>query len=177
MFYTYLVILMKILVTYYSRTGTTKVVGEYLARELGADIDEIVDLKERLGSVNYMRAARDAKGMKATEIQCEKNPADYDLVIIGTPIWWNNLPPAPRTYLSSHSLKGKKVAFFITSQGEDRENVFNQLREMTPDSDIIGTFGVLQKVVKDGSHSDQLRRFIEELKTETVSVPQVPLIG
>jgi flavodoxin len=164
---------MKILVTYYSRTGTTKVVGEYLAHELGADIDEIVDQKERLGSVGYMRAARDAKGLKATEIQCEKNPTDYDLVIIGTPIWWNNLPPAPRTYLSTHSLKGKKVAFFTTSQGEDRENVFNQLKELTPDTDIIGTFGVLQKAVKDGDLSDQFASFIQMLKTNSISIPQI----
>jgi flavodoxin len=176
MSYTYVVILMKILVTYYSRTGTTKMVGEYLARELGADVDEIIDLKERLGPANYMRAARDAKGMKATEIQVEKNPADYDLVIIGTPIWWSNLPPAPRTYLASHSLKGKKVVFYITSQSEDRENVFNQLRELVPDSDLIETFGILQKVVKNGGLIDQLTSFIETLNAEIASVPQVPLI-
>jgi flavodoxin len=169
-------ILMKILVTYYSRTGTTKVVGEYLVRELGAAIDEIVDLKERLGPANYMRAARDAKGMKATKIRYEKDPADYDVVIIGAPIWWSNLPPAPRTYLNSHSLKGKKVAFYITSQSEDRESVFNQLRELTPDSDIIGTFGILQKAVKNGNFSDQLTGFVETLKAETVPISQTPLI-
>jgi flavodoxin len=168
-----LVILMKILVTYYSRTGTTRVVGEQLARELGADIDEIVDLKERLGTANYMRAARDAKGMKATKIQCEKDPIDYDLIVLGTPIWWSNLPPAPRTYLTSHNLKGKKVAFFITSQGEDRENVFNQLKEIIPDSEIIGTFGILQKVVKTEDYHELFGDFIETLRETVFQSPQV----
>ncbi|MDF1537539.1 MAG: flavodoxin [Candidatus Thorarchaeota archaeon] len=167
---------MKILVAYYSRTGTTKAVGEYLAKELGADIDEIVDLKERLGPVNYIRAARDAKGLNATEIRCEKNPVDYDVIVIGTPIWRNSLPPAPHTYLSSHSLKGKKVAFFITSASEDREFVFKQMKQRAADSEIIGTCGILQKVVKNGNISDQLAGIIKTLKAESVSNSQVHLV-
>jgi flavodoxin len=167
---------MKILVAYYSRTGTTKTVGERLAQELGADIDEIVDLQERLGPVNYMRAARAAKGLKTTEIRHERNPEDYDLIILGTPIWWNNLPPALRTYLSSLNLRGKKVAFFITSQGEERENVFNQLRELTEGADIIGTFGILQKVVKSDDYSEVLPTFFESLNVESLKVTPLPLI-
>ncbi|MHA2153218.1 MAG: flavodoxin [Candidatus Thorarchaeota archaeon] len=104
---------MKVLVTYYSRTGTTKLVGELIAKAMGAETDEIVDVKERLGPVNYMRAARDAAGMKPTKIEYTQNPDDYDVIILGTPIWWNNIPPATRTFLTSHNLKGKKVVFFI----------------------------------------------------------------
>jgi flavodoxin len=168
---------MKILVTYYSRTGTTKVVAEHIARELGADIDEIVDLEERLGPVNYMRAARAAKGQKTTKIRNEKNPEDYDIIALGTPIWWNNLPPAPRTYLSSFKLRGKKVAFFITSQGEDRENVFNQLRELTEGADVLETFGVLQKVVKSEDYSEMVTPFLEVLSAELAAAPLVPSIS
>ena len=40
---------MKTLVACYSRTGTTKAVGMAIAKELGADFDEIVDLKRRSG--------------------------------------------------------------------------------------------------------------------------------
>lgn len=165
---------MKILVAYYSRTGTTSAVAERLAQELGADIDEIVDLQERLGPVNYMRAARAAKGLKTTEIRYEKNPEDYDIVVIGTPIWWNNLPPAPRTYLSSFDLKGKKVAFFITSQGEERENVFSQLRELTVGADVLGTFGVLQKVVKSEDYSEVFTTFLETVKAGTDALTPIP---
>ncbi|MHA1951311.1 MAG: flavodoxin family protein, partial [Candidatus Thorarchaeota archaeon] len=70
---------MKVLVTYYSRTGTTKLVGELIAKAMGAETDEIVDVKERLGPVNYMRAARDAAGMKPTKIEYTQNPDDYDV--------------------------------------------------------------------------------------------------
>lgn len=165
---------MKILIAYYSRTGTTKAVAERLAQQLGADVDEIVDLQERLGPVNYMRAARAAKGLKTTEIQYEKNPEDYDVIVIGTPIWWNNLPPAPRTYLSSFDLRRKKVAFFITSQSEERENVFSQLRELTIGADVLGTFGVLQKVVKSEDYSEALATFLETVKVESIALTPIP---
>jgi flavodoxin len=168
---------MKILVAYYSRTGTTRIVAERIARELGADIDEIVDLEERLGPVNYMRAARAAKSLKTTDIRYAKNPEDYDVIILGTPIWWNNLPPAPRTYLSSFNLSGKKVAFFITSQGEDRENVFNQLRELTVGADNLGTFGILQKVVKSEDYSKSLETFLGNLEVESAVAHPIPTIS
>jgi flavodoxin len=157
---------MKILVTYYSRTGTTKLVGELIAKTMGAETDEIVDIKERLGPVNYMRAARDAAGMKPTKIEYTKNPGDYDVIILGTPIWWNNVPPATRTFLTTHNLKGKKVVFFITSQGEDREIVFSQLRELVPDAELIDTFGLLQKKVKNEEYSEELATFIEDLQSK-----------
>lgn len=168
---------MKILIACYSRTGTTKAVAEHLAQQLGADLDEIVDLQERLGPVNYMRAARAAKGLKTTEIQYEKNPEDYDIIVIGTPIWWNNLPPAPRTYLSSFDLRGKKVAFFITSQSEERGNVFSQLRELTIGADVLGTFGVLQKVVKSEDYSETLAAFLKTIKVESVALALIPSIS
>ena len=69
-----------------------------------------------------------------------------------------------RTYLTTHDLKGKKVAFFITSLGEDRENVFNQMKELIHECEFVGTFGILHKVVKTGEYSEQISPFIELLR-------------
>jgi flavodoxin len=169
---------MKVLVTYYSRTGTTKQVGELIAKAMDAESDEIVDVKERLGPVNYMRAARDAKGLKPTKIKYTKNPDDYDVIIFGTPIWWKNIPPATRTFLTSHNLKGKKVVFFITSQSEeDREIVLSQLRELAPGAELIDTFGILQKIVKNGDHFDTISSFTDALQLIlSVKSIELPLI-
>jgi hypothetical protein len=144
---------------------------------MDAESDEIVDVKERLGPVNYMRAARDAKGMKPTKIKYTKNPDDYDIIVLGTPIWWKNIPPATRTFLASHNLKGKKVVFLITSQSEeDREIVFAQLKELTPDAELIDTFGILQKKVKSGEHIDAIASFTGSLQAILLEKSEVPLI-
>jgi hypothetical protein len=113
-----------------------------------------------------MRAARDAAGMKPTKIEYTQNPDDYDVIILGTPIWWNNIPPATRTFLTSHNLKGKKVVFFITSQGEDRDVAFSQLRELAPDAELIDTFGLLSKKVKNEEFSEELAIIIEDLQSK-----------
>jgi len=65
---------MKTLVVYYSRTGTTKTVGKAIAKELKADSDEIIDLKNRLGPVNYIIAGKDATLRKLTKIKVKRNP-------------------------------------------------------------------------------------------------------
>ena len=77
---------MKILVAYYSRNGHTKKVAEIIADTLNADIDEIKDKKSRKGIIGFLIAGYDATRGKATDINFSKNPADYDVVILGGPV-------------------------------------------------------------------------------------------
>jgi flavodoxin len=106
---------MKSLVVYYTRTGKTKSVAEAIATQLGADIEEVVDLKKREGKIGWIMSGKDASRKSLTEIApTKKAPPDYDLVIIGTPIWAWSPTPAIRTYISQNNLSGKKVALFYT---------------------------------------------------------------
>ncbi len=106
---------MKSLVIYYTRTGKTKFVAEAIATQLGADVEEVVDLKKRQGKIGWIMSGKDASRQSLTEIApTKKAPADYDLVVIGTPIWAWSPTPAIRTYISQNNLSGKKVALFYT---------------------------------------------------------------
>lgn len=60
---------MKRLVVYYSRTGTTKRIGEEIAEALGADSVEIFDQKSREGMIGWLKAGWDARRRKVTEIK------------------------------------------------------------------------------------------------------------
>lgn len=42
------------------------------------------------------------------------NPAEYDLIFIGSPLWNVRLTPPVRSFLSSHDLSGKIIAPFVT---------------------------------------------------------------
>lgn len=114
---------MKSLVVYYTRTGKTKFVAEAIAAQLGADIEEIVDLKKREGKIGWIMSGKDASRKSLTEIApTKKAPADYDLVVIGTPIWAWSPTPAIRTYLSqNNNLSGKKVALFYTFDSDMKQ--------------------------------------------------------
>jgi flavodoxin len=128
---------MKTLVLYYTRTGNTKFVAETIAAELGADIEVVTDLKKRQGTLGWLSAGRDAMGAKETEIaQTKRTPTDYDLIIIGQPVWAGNPTPAIRTYLNKNDLSGKKVALFLSdiNLGQTVEKT----KALMPNSTFVG---------------------------------------
>jgi flavodoxin len=133
---------MKSLVVYYSRTGKTKFVAETIATELGSDIEEIVDLKSREGKIGWMSATRDASSEKETPIAPTKQaPKDYDLIIIGTPVWAFNLTPAIRTYIKNNDLSAKKVALFFTF-GIRLGQTVEKTKSLMPNSQFVGELAV-----------------------------------
>lgn len=120
---------MRILVSFYSRSGNTKKVAEKISKSLSADIDEIKDLKDRTRTImGWIISGRDAMQKKSTKIKYRKNPSSYDLVIIGTPVWAWTISPAIRAYLSEN--KFKKVAFFCTCGG-NKGNAFEEMRKLS----------------------------------------------
>jgi flavodoxin len=128
---------MKTLVIYYTRTGNAKFIAETIAAELGADIEEVIDLKNRQGKLSFISAGRDAMRAKETEIaQTKRTPTNYDLIIIGQPIWAGSPTPAIRTYLNKNDLSGKKVTLFFsdTNLGQAVEKT----KALMPNSTFVG---------------------------------------
>ncbi|MEW6592260.1 MAG: flavodoxin [Candidatus Hadarchaeota archaeon] len=157
----------KHLVVYYSRSGTTKKVGEAIARELKADSEEIIDLKKRTGlrPIRWLIAGRDARKRKLTEIKVKKNPGKYDIVVIGTPNWASNIAPAVRTYLTSHYLAGKKVGIFCTAGGDGFEKPLAEMEGLMKKSIIAGRVGVSSKEMNSGDYKDKVTSFTKILKS------------
>jgi len=87
---------MKILVTYYSKTGNTAKIAEKIARELKADLD-VTSFNEKTSEMNF-----------------NKEVDKYDLVIVGGPVQAFNLHPAMQIYLKKNKTKINRVAFFCT---------------------------------------------------------------
>jgi flavodoxin len=128
---------MKSLVVYYTRTGNAKFVAETIAAELGSDLEEIVDQKKRDGKIGWIMAGKDAARKSLTEISPATKPTqDYDLIVIGTPIWAWSPTPAVRTYIKQNSLAGKKVALFYTSDGDIRQ-ADQKTKELLQDATVV----------------------------------------
>jgi len=122
---------MESLVVYYSRTGTTRKIAKTITEVLRADIEELVDTQDRKGLWGWFIGGKDAFLKIPTKIRKpEKNPAAYDLVVIGTPIWAMNVPPAIRTYLSQNAGKFKRVAFFCTTSGTSAKGIFEAMQNL-----------------------------------------------
>lgn len=156
----------KILIVYYSRTGTTRKLVEVMKEELRGDVEEIIDTKNRKGLVGYIQAGRDAMKKYLTKIEKpSKNPADYDLVIIGTPIWSWNVSTPVRTYLSELKGSFKQVAFFCTMGGSGAEGAFSSMKELIG-VDPIATLSLTNIEIlknKDLKSLEKLNKFIANL--------------
>lgn len=106
----------RILIAYYSLTGNTARVAQDLAVRLGADIERIHDTEHGVGFYGYLKDVVDAvRGASAQIGSLTKDPTDYALTIIGTPVWAGRMPPAVRTYLQQTRQQLNDVAFFVTS--------------------------------------------------------------
>ena len=124
---------MKILIAYYSRTGTTKKVAESLKEKLGLEVDleEIQDIVNRDGVKGYMLAGRDAMQKRLTKLLPIKSlPENYDLVIIGTPSWAWTMSVPVRAYITEQKEKFKDVAFFCTMGGSGDEKTFLEMEKI-----------------------------------------------
>ncbi|HAD82331.1 MAG: hypothetical protein A2509_09255 [Candidatus Edwardsbacteria bacterium RIFOXYD12_FULL_50_11] len=123
---------MKTLVIYYSRTGITKKIGQAIASKIQADTEEIIDLKDRQGAWEYLKAGRDAmKRIPADIAETKKDPAQYDLVVVGTPVWAGNMACAIRTYIGRNKDRIKKLALFCTLGGSGDQNTFNEMESLS----------------------------------------------
>lgn len=154
---------MKTLIVYYSRTGTTKKVAQRLSQEIGAASEEIVDLKKRAGWWSFPGAGFDAILKRKTRIKPpEKNPADYELVIIGTPIWAGLMAPAARTYLTEQHDKIKKVAFLATMGGSGLTKAWPDMQAVCRQVPMA-TLAVSSKQMSDGEYLAALKGFAAKL--------------
>jgi flavodoxin len=155
---------MKTLVVYYSRTGTTKRLGEEIARLLKSDIEELIDLKNRMGIFGWIFSGRDAMKKYTTKIkEINKDIKKYDLVIIGTPNWGASLTPATRTFLEKYKRDIKKAAFFCTMGGDNPGKTFIQMEEIIQIKPI-GTLALKAKEVTSGFSNDKIKYFLKTLK-------------
>jgi len=153
---------MKSLVVYFSRTGTTKKIAEEIAEKLKADVERVIDKKSRGGMIGWILAGRDGMKRELTQInKIEKDPEDYDLVVIGTPIWVNTTP-AIRTYLKENKDKFKKVAFFCTMGGSGSKDVFMEMEKITG-MKPLSKMALRRDDVEGGFYEDDMREFVEKI--------------
>lgn len=107
---------MKSLIIYYSLDGNTKYISETLAGELSWDILELKTTKELVNKNSFMKYLWWWKMVYMKEepellpINVDFN--NYDLIVIGTPVWAFNYTPPLSTFFSNYKLSGKQIAIF-----------------------------------------------------------------
>lgn len=130
----------KILVAYFSATNNTKKVAEELAKATGADLYRIeaaqsysanpYDDKDRIQKEAYENLRPEVKvPLPKSEM------AKYDVIFVGSPIWWHQPAMVVCTFLEGYDLSGKTVVPFFTYGARSYLNESMQrIYKSTPDS-------------------------------------------
>ena len=133
----------KTAVVYFSATGTTKKIADMIAKELDADIYEIVPKVEYTSEdLNYndneTRATKEQNDDRARpEIKEIPNLEEYDTILLGYPIWWGDVPKIMLSLIDSRKLDGKKVIPFCTSGSSSIDSSAKTLKNYSSKYDLI----------------------------------------
>lgn len=130
----------KILVVYFSATGTTEPLAEYAAEILNADLYEIVPevpyTEEDLAYYTNGRADQEQNDPSSRPALSGsvQNMEEYDMIVIGYPIWHGQAPRIISTFLESYDFSGKTMIPFCTSHSSGIGSSADNLHELCSDS-------------------------------------------
>lgn len=130
----------KVLVVYYSMNGDTKLIAEAVAGAVGGDLLELKPKKDlkKSGFWRYVAGGMQVLLKAKPELEpFSKNPNNYDLLFIGSPVWASSYVPAVNTFLATTGLKGKKAALFCCYAGQPGKT-FANMKTALAGNEIIG---------------------------------------
>jgi len=151
----------KVLIAYYSRTGTTREVASQIAQSVGGDLFELKTAHSY--PEEYRATTHQAKKERETnfrpQLTAEVHHADsYDVVFIGYPNWWGTLPMAFFSFLERYRFAGKTIVPFCTHEGSGLGRGVSDIRSLCPNATILEGIalrgGGIEKVSSDSAHRE-----------------------
>ena len=145
----------KILIAYYSKTGSTRTVAEYIHQTAGGELFEIKPAKSYPNE--YRATTEIARQEKETNarpglVSNISNIAQYDVVFLGYPNWWSTMPMFVFTFLETHDLTGKTIIPFCTNGGGGAGHSFTDIQRLCPGSTILDGLAVRGGSVKSSEN-------------------------
>lgn len=129
------------LIAYYSMSGHTRKLANEIHTAIGAEMEEIGEPRPRHGFSGVVRALFDAVARRTPPILAARhNPADYELLVIGGPVWAGRMAAPVRTYAQRYGAQAPHVAFFCTEGGRGADSAFADLEKLCqkpPDATLI----------------------------------------
>ena len=133
----------KVLVAYFSATGTTAKVADRLAKATGADLFEIkpsqpytnadLDWTNKKSRSSVEMADRNSRPQIANKVA---DMSKYDVIFVGFPIWWYREPSIIDTFMESYDFSGKQVVPFATSGGSGMGDSGSIMQKLAPKAKV-----------------------------------------
>lgn len=135
----------RVLVLYYSQTTNTEQVANEIASRLNADIEAIIAVPPYDGDfqATIERCMQEREQGILPEVQpIAANPADYDVIFLGYPVWFGTYAPPVAAWLNSVDLRGKTIVPFCTFGSGGLDSSTRDLIAKQPNATVIPGYGV-----------------------------------
>lgn len=144
------------LVVYFSATGNTRAAAVTLAELQGADLYEIVpeqpyteeDLNYNDRSTRATVEQSDAAVRPAISGSLDQLE-QYDVIYVGYPIWWGDMPRILYTFFDTYDLTGKTIAPFCTSGGSGLSGTTQRIVELEPEAVVLDGLHIGDSSISD----------------------------
>ncbi|QAT17462.1 hypothetical protein BU251_06915 [Candidatus Velamenicoccus archaeovorus] len=157
---------MKTLVVYYSFDGNTRLIAQAIAETAGADVLELrtQDQPQSKGFSKYFWGGRQVfMKVRPALLPLDKDPAVYDLLFIGTPVWAFAPAPAMSSFLEKTAIRGKRVAVFCCSGGGPGRTLGRMAEILAADNVIAGRMHFVEPRRSPQVSADKARQWAKEV--------------
>ena len=145
--------------------GNTQYVAAIIAEATGSDLFEIKTVHTYPGSHKALIDAakveidNNARPKLATHI---KNLKDYDVVFVGFPNWWYDMPMPLYTFFDEYDFGGKTVIPFCTHGGSRFSGAIKTIRELEPKATVLDGYAIARDRVPDSE--DGVLKWLEKIE-------------
>lgn len=143
---------MKSIVVFYSLEGNCKLIGNSIAKSLNCDTLEL-KLKKPVPSnslMKYLIGGKSAIKKASPELEnIIQNLSDYELVIVGAPVWAGTFAPAIRTFANKANIQNKKMAFFTCSAGGPTNKCISDMQSLFTGNEFLSNISFVNPYTKD----------------------------
>lgn len=160
---------MRTLVLHHSRTGTTERVATAVALRLGADSGRIVCDAYR-GGLGGFRMAWDILTRRTPSIRLTTEPAGYDRVVVGGPVWANRPATPLRSFLTAYGKLPALDGVFLVHGTADAGAAEAEALGLVDRPVAFADFR--EDAVKAGDHLGAIEAFVERMGGADIAAPQ-----
>lgn len=159
---------MKSIIVYFSLEGNCDYIAKEIKEKIGSDLLRIKPVKD-YPSGNISKFVFGGKSAVFNESPKLKNytfnKEDYDLIIIGSPVWVGTFAPPINTFLEENDLKGENVAFYLCSSGGGNIKAVNKMAKSANQNidNVIYAEFVDPKIKTKKENEDSLKEFCVDL--------------
>lgn len=112
--------------------GNTEIVAEMISEQIGADLFQMEPvIPYPTDSYDALLDFSRAEAKRPEIANTVENFEDYDVIFIGYPIWWGDMPNIVYTFLESYDFSGKTIVPFCTHGGSGLAGTESTIEDIT----------------------------------------------